>query len=297
TNVPGGMWLEDLRNGAALTVTQQTRAGLRGISPGGKEERELGWFGWAVLSDISRDGRKILFYEVGDAGGPNYTVFLRDTDGSPPASLGDGDGVAISPDAKWVITKSPKGGPLNLVPTGAGESRPLTRDAIVYGVTRWLPDGKHLLATGIEAGHGTRDYLIDVSTGASKPVTPEGVSGVWLSPDGRNTAVQEADGKWGIWPLDGTGIRLVPGLDEKWRMDGWSPDGASVYVASRARERMAKVYKVNTVTGKMDLWRTFGNSGAGFSSVDTVLLSDDGTAYAYRYNQLTSQAYIVTGLK
>jgi hypothetical protein len=47
----------------------------------------------------------------------------------------------------------------------------------------------------------------------------------------------------------------------------------------------------------MDLWRTFGNSGAGFSSVDTVLLSDDGTAYAYRYNQLTSQAYIVTGLK
>jgi len=297
TNVPGGMWLEDLRNGTALTVTQQTRAGLRGISPGGKEERELGWFGWAVLSDISRDGRKILFYEVGDAGGPNYTVFLRDTDGSPPASLGEGDGVAISPDAKWVITKSAKGGPLNLVPTGAGESRPLTRDAIVYGTVRWLPDGKQLLATGIEAGHGARDYLIDVSTGASKPVTPEGVSGVWLSPDGSSTSVQEPDGKWGIWALNGSGIRLVPGLDGKYRMTGWSPDGASVYVASRARERVAKVYKVNTVTGKMDLWRAFGNSGAGFSSVDTVLLSNDGTAYAYRYNQLTSQAYIVTGLK
>jgi len=298
TNVPGGMWLEDLRNGTALAVTHQTRAGIRGISPGGKEERELGWFGWAVLSDLSRDGRKILFYEVGDAGGPTYTVFLRDTDGSPPASMGEGDAVAISPDAKWVITKSPKGGPLNLVPTGAGKSRPLTRDAIVYGIARWLPDGKQLLAIGIEAGHGARDYLIDVGTGASKPITPEGVSGVWLPPDGSSTAVQGPDGKWGIWPLDGRGIHLIPGLDDKYRMIGWSPDGASVYVASRERARAAKVYKVNTVTGKMDLWRTFGaESGVGFSSVDTVYLSTDGTAYAYRYNQLTSQAYVVTGLK
>ncbi len=85
----------------------------------------------------------------------------------------------------------------------------------VYGAVRWLPDGKQLLASGIEAGHGARDYLIDVSTGDSKPVTPEGISGVRLSPDGRSTAVQGADGKWGIWPLDGSGIRLIPGLDAK----------------------------------------------------------------------------------
>jgi sugar lactone lactonase YvrE len=98
--------------------------------------------------------------------------------------------------------------------------------------------------------------------------------------------------------LDGSGLHLVPGLDDKYRMIGWSPDGASLYVASRARERAAKVYKVSTVTGKIDLWRTFGaDSGAAFSSVDTLYLSNDGSAYAYRYNQLTSQAYVVTGLK
>jgi hypothetical protein len=45
-------------------------------------------------------------------------------------------------------------------------------------------------------------------------------------------------------------------------------------------------------------WRIFGaDTSAGFSSVDTVLISNDGTAYTYRYNQLTSQAYVVTGLK
>jgi Tol biopolymer transport system component len=195
TNVPGGMWLEDMRNGVALMVTNQQRIGIRGMAPDGKEERELGWFGWSILRDISSDGRKILFEEEGDGGGPNYTVYLRDIDGSPPARIGDGLAVAISPDSKWVITKPAKGGPLSLVPTGAGESRLLTHDATTYGVVRWVPDGKRLLASGIETGHGARDYLIDLVTGEAKPITPEGVAGVHLSPDGRSTAVLGPDGK------------------------------------------------------------------------------------------------------
>jgi hypothetical protein len=85
TNVPGGMWLEDLRNGMELMVTHRQTVGIRGEAPGEKEERELGWFGWSILRDISRDGRKILFEEEGDGGGPNYTVFLRDTNGASGA--------------------------------------------------------------------------------------------------------------------------------------------------------------------------------------------------------------------
>ncbi|MGB8730226.1 MAG: protein kinase, partial [Candidatus Sulfotelmatobacter sp.] len=160
TNVPGGVWLEDMRNGTALMVRHQERIGIRGLEPGGKEERELGWFGWSLPRDISQDGRKVLFEEEGNGGGPNYTVFLRDTDGSPPAKIGEGLAGAISPDGKWVITRPAKGGPLSLVPTGAGESKTLTHDAVDYGAVRFFPDGRHLLASGIENGHGRRDYLI-----------------------------------------------------------------------------------------------------------------------------------------
>src|SRR5579863_2684571 len=246
TNVPGGVWLEDLKNGAALMVTHQERIGIRGMAPGGKEERDLGWFGWSIVRDISRDGHKIVFEEEGNGGGQNYTVFLRDTDGSPPTRIGEGVPGAISPDAKWVITKPAKGGPLSMVPTGAGEARQLTHDAISYHGCRWLPDGKHLLAAGIEAGHGVRDYLIDTSSGDSKPITPEGVAGTQLSPDGRSAAVLGSDGKWGVWPLDGNAIRPIPDLDGSVYVNGWSPDGGSVYVASsRADQRAAKVYKAN----------------------------------------------------
>ncbi|HXZ41262.1 MAG TPA: protein kinase [Terriglobales bacterium] len=305
TNVPGGMWLEDIRNGAALAATYVPRLGIRALAPGAKEERELGWFGLSVLADISRDGRKVLFFDVSDAGGPNYTVFLRDTDGSPPANLGEGTALALSPDAKWVITKPPKGGPLNLVPTGAGESRVLTHDSRNYDGVSWLPDGKGLLASGIEAGHGERDYLIDLSNGDSKPITPEGVAGVSLSPDGKNVTVLGPDGNWGIWPLDGSGIRLIPGFTSKYLVTGWFPDGKSVYAISRLAsagllgkpEKTAKVYKVDLASGKIEFWKSFGDPSADYSLVNAPVFSDDGSAYAYHYGHLTSQAYVVTGLK
>ena len=118
-----------------------------------------------MLSDLTPDGKKILFEEAGDGGGPGYTVFVRDSDGSPPVRIGEGVGLAISPDAKWVITQPAKGGPLTLVPTGAGEARQLTHDNVSYQKVRWLAGGKQLLASGIESGHGARDYLIEASTG------------------------------------------------------------------------------------------------------------------------------------
>jgi eukaryotic-like serine/threonine-protein kinase len=300
TNVPGGMWLQDMRNGVALMITRQIRVGIRGMPPGGKEERELGWFGWAIPRDLSRDGRKILFEEDGDGGGPNYTVFLRDTDGSPPVRIGDGTGRAISPDGKWVITQPAKEGALAVVPTGAGETRQLTHDNISYNSVRYMPDGKQLLAAGIEPGHGARDYLIDLGSGNAKPITPEGLSGTHLSPDGRSVAVLGPDGKWGIWPLDGSGLRPIPEFDSKYRVTGWTPDGASLYaLSSQQGERTAKVYRVNTSTGKMEFWKTFGEDmpRTGIKTVTGPLLSSDGNAYAYLYIQALSVAYVVKGLK
>jgi eukaryotic-like serine/threonine-protein kinase len=304
TNVPGGMWLEDMRNGTVLTVANHSRLGIRGMEPGGKEEHELGWFGWSELRDISRDGKKVLFEEEGDGGGPNYTVFLRDTSGAPPARIGEGDAMAISPDGKWVVTKPAKGGQLILVPTGAGEGRPLTHDAVTYvvGGARFFPDGKRLLAVGIEAGHGGRDYVIDVSSGDSKPLTPEGITGTQISPDGAGIAVRGPDGKTGIWRLDEGQFHPIPGLDSNFVVIGWTQDGASVYVAPRRRgtqvSTSVKVFRANVQTGQMEPWKTFGDAtGAGVSSIVPPHLSSDASAYAYLYVRVLSEAYVVQGLR
>jgi eukaryotic-like serine/threonine-protein kinase len=298
TNVPGGVWVEDRRNDAILMITHRLRVGIRGIAPGGKEEHELGWFGWSIMRDMTPDGRKIAIEEEGDGGGPNYTVYLRDTDASPPARIAEGNCEGLSPDAKWVVTKPAKGGPLSLVPTGAGEARQLTHDSISYGPVAWMPDGKHLLTTGIEPGHGRRSYFLDLATGESKPITPEGIAGDLLSPDGKSFIVHGTDGKLGIWPLDGSGLRPIPGLDSSYYVRRWSPDGASLYVASsKIQEKVAKVYIVNIATGKMQFWKAFGQNVPGMSGASAPLFSTDGSAYAYVYGSTLSEAYVVTGLR
>jgi len=299
TNVPGGMWLEDVRNGMALTVTHQRRIGIRGMPPSGKEEIDLGWFGWSELGDMTPDGRKIVFDEEGDGGGPNYTVFVRSTDGSPPVRIGEGVGLAISADGKWVVTQPAKGGPLSLVPTGAGEARQLTHDQVSYQFVHWLASGKELLASGIESGHGIRDYLIDVSSGNSKAITPEGIAGAWPSPDGRSTVVLRSDGKWGIWPLDGSGLRLIPGLDSSYRVRGWLADGQSIYAVSvRQRDRARSLYQVNTMTGDVKPWKTYGDGlFSGGTSISNTYLAGEGGSYSYLYAQTISQVYVVRGMK
>ena len=297
-NVPGGMWLQDIRNGMVLMIAHQERLRIRGMPPGGSQEHELGWLGWSYLRDLSADGKKVLFEEQAEGGGPNYTVFVRDTDGSPPVRMGEGEGRAISPDDKWVITRA-KEGVLNLVPIGAGEARQLTHDNISYEVVRYLRDGKQLLASGIEPGHGARDYLIDLGTGNAKPITPEGIAGASLSPDGRSIAVTGPDGNWGIWPLDGGGLHPIPGLDATYFVTGWSPDGTSVYVfSSTQRENRPKIYRTNIATGKKEFWKEFGAGlPTGASGAGRMLFSVDGKAYVYVYDQVLSEAYAVKGLK
>ena len=296
TNAPGGVRVYDLRNDVALAMTVQGGRGIRALAPGAKEERELGWFDWSVIEGLSRDGQKVLFDDVGEAGGPNYTVFLRDTSGSPPASLGQGRILAISLDNKWVITQPAREGFLMLVPTGPGQARQLTHDSVRYGETRFFPDGKHLLAVGIEPGHGERDYMIDFATGDSKPVTPEGIYGAVLSPDGRLAVVLGPDGNRGVWPLDGGGLRPIPNLNATYDPLAWLPDNNSIYVTSLRRTRTLKIMRVNITTGRMDPWKTVGGDAA-FTFVYQPFISADGNAYAYGYEYRSCQAFLVTGLK
>ena len=116
--------------------------------------------------------------------------------------------------------------------------------------------------------------------------------------------VREADGKWGVWPLEGGGVRQIPGLGSNYNVIGWSPDGGSVYAVSRRQREKngtvyrVTVYRVNVTTGKIDPWKTFGEGLAGGTmSVAGSYLAGDGGAYAYLYVQKLSQVYVIRGMK
>jgi hypothetical protein len=81
-------------------------------------------------------------------------------------------------------------------------------------------------------------------------------------------------------------------------VSGWAPDGASVYVGeSQSHEHTVKIFRANVTTGKMDVWKTFGDSLPTGAIAGSVLFPIDGSGYVYIYSQVLSQAYAVKGLK
>jgi eukaryotic-like serine/threonine-protein kinase len=297
-NIPGGLWIQDIRNGKVLAIAHRLRLNARGMPPGGKAEVELGWLGWTFVRDISRDGKQILFEEEAEGGGPNYTVFLRGTDGSPPTRLGEGLARALSPDGKWVITQDLGGTALKLVPTGAGEARTLTHDNISYTTVKYMPDGKHLIANGAEPGKSGRTYLIDTQTGDSKPLTPDGYSGTVVSHDGSKVAMRGPDGNWGVWAIADSKFTPIPSLDPKFGVRGWAPGDRELYArSSRAEDRGARVFRIDVKTGKTEFWKEFGGNMTGIQGVGSPDMAQAADAYVYIYTQTLSEGYVVSHLQ
>lgn len=214
--------------------------------------------------------------------------------------LGDGSALALSPDGKWVISSSLQAPfQLSLLPTGAGEARPLTHDAINHVRARWFPDGKRFLFLGSEAGHGVRLYVQNIDGGAARAITPEGVSASqWeISPDGKSVAAVGPDRNGYFYPVDGGDPRSIRGFPQGNTPVAWSADGRSLFIY-RAGDLPAKVFRLDLTTGEKQLWREIIPSDrAGITDIGPILITPDAKTYVYEYGRTLSDLYLVEGFK
>ena len=298
--VPGELTLLDVsREGTVLLTRGNDRAGMIGLAPGETKERDLSWLDWSVPSSLSPDGKQILFQEAGEGGGPKYAIYIRGTDGSPAIRLGEGSGMSLSPDGKWALARqNTVPARLILLPTGVGEMRPVKDDGLNHTSAAWLPDGDHIVFSGIEAGHGMRLYVESISDSRPKAISEEGVAAsTILSPGGDLVADIGPDGKIYLYPIAGGNPRLVPGVEPSEVPTGWSEDGRELFVVQRG-EIPAKVTRVDIATGKRTLWKSLEPAdSAGIDTIGRVLLSRDTRSYVYSYVRTLSDLYLVEGLK
>jgi eukaryotic-like serine/threonine-protein kinase len=294
------------RNGSVLLAHDSMRFGTLALPPGGTRERELSWLDSGLVTDISRDGRKILLNEYGEGGGEGYSIYLRGTDGSPALRLGPGTNPRFSPDGKWVLTADIRAEPpqLVLLPTGPGEPVPVTRDRLEHIDGQFLPDGKRIVFAAGEAGRGRRLYAQAISGGTPAPISLEGVRGSVeglgigpVSPDGRFVAALSPDGKPLLYPTSpGDSLPVSGAADGEFPIQ-WSPDGKSLYVKGPG-EPPARVFRVNLASGKRELWKQFAPSDpTGVVVVQGVVMTQDAAAYAYTYVRILSNLYVAEGLK
>src|SRR6266704_2214523 len=268
-------------------------------SPGEAKERDLSWLDWSVPGDLSADGRSVLFGETGEGGGPKYAVYLRKTDGSPAIRLGEGIGLGLSPDGKWAIARpniTPS--PLVLLPTGVGEAKRLTHDSTNHLRARWLPDGKRLVFSGNEAGHGFRLYVESPDEGKPRAISPEGVNPTFvISPKGDQVAGVGPDHKVYLFPVAGGEPILVSATQPDEAPTGWSPDGRALYVF-RFGQIPASVVQLDLSTGQRRPWKELAPAdAAGIDTIRGITISADAKAYVYGYIRTLSDLYLVEGLK
>ncbi len=297
--VPGVLTLHDIwRDGRVLLARENWRREVIGLSPGENKERDLTCLDWSVPADLSADGKTLLIDEEGEGGGAAYSTYLRKTDGSPAVRLGDGRALALSPDQKWVISRplsSP--GQLFLLPTKAGEPKLLTNDAINHHfLVRWFPDGKRILFSGNEPGHGVRLYVQDLAGGKPQPITPEGVRSGSLSPDGKLVAAIGHDQRGYLYPVEGGEPRPIPGFAAADTPIIWSADGRSLYIY-RYGEFPAQIYRLEMETGQKKLWKQLMPSDPAGVNIVIPILAPDGKSYVYSYRRILSDLYLVEGLK
>src|SRR5271170_7004509 len=263
THLSGSFFVLDVApDGRLLMVHTGFSASLFYLPTADSKEADLYWHDLSLLSDISRDGRALLFSEGGDSDriGEDWVTYLRGTDGSAAVRLGPGYPLEISPNGKWALVLGSVRAPSQLVllPIGTGEARPLTHDGIHHQGAAWSPDGKRIVFVGNEPNHRIRYYVQSIDGGPPRPITPETVSfaksgPVAIAPDGRSVAVAGLDGKIVLCPLDDGAPRTVPKLADGFAPLRWCPD--SSLLVHQPEEVPVKILRVDVETGTQTLWK------------------------------------------
>ena len=292
--------LQDIaRDGSILLERAISTRSIRGSFNGDRQEHDLSWLDHSSLGSLSEDGKTLLFWESGEGGGSNGSVYLRPTDGSPAVRLGDGAAFDLSPDGRWALSllSSSPAPRLLLLPTGVGEPKSIPVEGLQILWAKFLPpDGKRISIVASEAGHGVRNYVMDLSGGKPIPFASEVRYAGAVSPDGQFAADVGLDRRAMIFPVAGGEPRPIVGLDPGDYPIQWSADGVYVY-AARYGEVPLPVLRVNLKTGKKELWKELmPPERTGLWRVDDVAVTRDGRSYAYSFFRVAaSDLFLVKG--
>lgn len=298
SQAPGFIIMQDVaRDGRVLINAVNSRLGILYSPADGSAQRDLAWFDASEAFSLSEDGKSLVFAELSSGEGRNAAIYLRKTDGSAAVRLGNGNRPALSPDGKWVasIQYQTSRSQLLLLPTGPGELRVLDFGDMHYESVEWFPDSKHILFTGNQPGRPVRSWMYEPDGGKPTPITPEGVRGTRVSPDGHSFVVVDPH-RLLLGDIAGGEPKAITELRPGESVVRWSGDGRYLFLAD-AEVGTLTLTRLGVASHKREPWRLLKVPENGADFVGQVTLSADGKAVACTFQHDLSNLYLVKGLK
>ena len=295
--IPGSLILHDIgKDGRVLLSLGATRNSVEFIGPGDNTARDLSWLDWTVLDALSEDGTTLATTESGDGTGGDSVIFVRKTDGAPAVRIANqGRSLALSPDGKWLLTineMDPAATGFTLLPLRAGA--PLRIESGMRSVAAaFFPEGKRIAYSGAASGP-PRIYVQQISGGEARPVSPEGVRFVALSPDGTRILGRTPEA-FALYAVDGGSVQRVPFLEARDIALRFAAGGQAVFLRNLEGTR---IDRLDLASGKRELWKEIHPSDpAGLRGIGGTRITPDGKSIAYATFRTVSELFLVEGLK
>jgi len=286
------------QSGTSLVSGEQNTYGMILGEHGSTPPRDISWLG-AVYPRLTRDGSGLLFTDVSTAGGSNYNVYFRKTDGSAPVLMTSGMGVDLSPDGKWALAVDNKEATVKVVPVGPGEAHTLRWDGIRARWARWFPDRHHILLYADQSGQ-VRSFVTDESGSVPKPVAVRNftVHDAGIAPDGDRTFDRQ-NGGWVLVSLKDGGIHPLPFIQPEETPIGWAEDRDHAFVEVHDNLNLGvSIYKVELNSGRRELWQVLKPSATSVNvSANKATITPDGHWMVYAYRLNAGQLYTSTNLR
>ena len=298
---PGRFTLHDIdKDGNALIAFENgRREAVAGTVRDGLE-RNLSWFDWSWISDVSDDGKLLLLVEQASAVRGRNTVYVRPTDGGAAIRIGEAHarGRAMSRDGKWIVIETALPTALELVPVGAGATRRLPTPKLET-VLAWqpFPDRKRLLLLGHNRPQPLGIYEMPFDgDGSVRSLSETRASWpILLSNDGNTVASIGPDEKIFVYPIGGE-ARCLPGSSSGDTPIGWTQDDRALYVQRSGRVAV-RIDRVDVATGEASHFHTIAPCDpAGILDINPCYVTPDGQTYAYSFRRFLSDLYVVSGL-
>jgi|GEM_PF-137512 len=298
TSSPDSLYLHDIASDGRVLLSRELIWSEMHTDDLGGGHRELFSTRHAALADYSRDGSMILFTAFGAADESTPFAFIQTMDGSSAKKIGKGRALALSPDGQSIAVKANGEEALTILSADTGETISLRHSGIEQiDQAAWLPDGSSLLFIGNEIGRPGRTFLADKAGRDAKPVTPEGLAGTVVSPDGRFMFARNVSGEARIVSLDGQEETVVNGLQEGEEVVRWHPDGGALLIYN-PMSLPIRIWRLEPQSGRREIFHEIRpTSLAGVLGRVIVLASADAKSFVYGLPRRFSDLYLVEGLK